>query len=93
VLGGQALSQVWGQFALEQIEEIVLIAANLHKDKVVEARVDKFADGFEMALHRRPPQLNLSATTSALRYWLAAANALLSGNSAWTGQPVSAQRK
>ena len=32
------LSQVWGQFAFEQIEEIGLVAANLHKDQVVEAR-------------------------------------------------------
>jgi len=45
-----ALSQLWRQLSCKKVKEVILIGPDLHQDHVVEAGVDKFADGLQMLI-------------------------------------------
>src|SRR5689334_18374856 len=49
-----ALAQHRCQFTGKKVEEILLIGPDLDQDDVIEAGIDKFADGVHMAVRRRP---------------------------------------
>jgi hypothetical protein len=88
----RAVAQRRRQLALEQVEEAVLIRTDLDEDHVIVARPMKRS----IASRWRSsdgPQLTDLATTSGVTCSLAAAKSSVSGNSACTGQPVTAQRK
>jgi hypothetical protein len=78
--------------ALEEVEEGVLVGADLDQDDVVVAGLEEAVDRLEVALRRRPAAYPL-ATVSGETCSVAPAKPSVSGSSASTGQPATDQRK
>ena len=78
---------------LEELDELVLLRSDLDQDDMVVAGLHVAVDGAQVPVRREGPQLMDSATVSGETCLLAAANPLVSGSSAITGQPATDQRK